>query len=361
MNKKWNSLAWVALASFVVAGCSAQGSAETVVINDNVQLESSLADSSLDVSRQQDIEVARKITYSGISVKNYGKQIYFNEKGKFHSLDVETGEERELAEREVMDISDNGNWAISYVDREIYSHNLKNGEMQLLWNGSPEDSTFLGDEVAYFDYSTQLLSVKNMEKGETASWDLSHYPDATISSIQRHGDDVYLAARSEEDGFGIHRLGSKGKITTVVNLDGKDTSSIQFDILQNSSIIFSGHYKGKTGIYYWDEKKNDVQLLVAGGESSEGIWGPSYNLSPDESKILFDTPVQIKDDFKTNVYMAELVDGQLNNSVRIMENANLYSVITYSGDWSEDSKTAYITTVRDTEYIGNIAVFTVDD
>lgn len=363
MNKKWNRLAWVALASLVVAGCSVQGSAETpetIVINEDVQLESSLADSSLDVSRQQDIEVGRKIAYKGSIRESNDKKMYFNENGKLHSLDLRTGEEQQLAEREAFDVSENSNWAMSYEEGEISIHNLKNGKMQLLGNGSPEDPTFIGDKAAYFDYNAQQLIEMSMEKDETAAWDLSNYPDATIFSIKKVGDDVYLAARDEE-GFSIHRLGNQGEITSVVNFEGKGTSFSEFDILQNGSVIFNGDYGGKTGIFYWDKETNDMQLLVSGGKDKEGIWTPFYKLSPDESKILFDTPVQIEDDFKTNVYMAELVDGQLTNSVRIMENADLYSVITYSGHWSEDSKTAYITTVKDTEYIGNIAVFNVNN
>lgn len=364
MNKKWSKLALVALASLVVAGCSAQGNAETqetIVINEDVQLESSLADSSLDVSRQQDIVVGRKIAYKGSIRESNDKQMYFNENGKLHSLDLRTGEEQQLAEREAFDVSRNRNWAMSYEDGEIFIHNLKNGEMQLLGNGSPEDSTFIGDKTAYFDYNAQQLIEMSMEKDETAAWDLSNYPDATISSIKKLGDDVYLATRGEEEGFSIYRLGSQGEITSVATLEGKGTSFSEFDVLQNGSVIFNGDYNGKTGVFYWNQETNDVQLLVSGGKSKEGIWAPFYKLSPDESKILFDTPVQIEDEFRTNVYMAELVDGQLTNSVRIMENADLYSVITYSGHWSEDSKTAYITTVRDTEYIGNIAVFNVND
>ena len=365
MHGKLKGLALLTAVSLLVAGCSLQGSAETqetIVINEDVQLESSLMDSSLDVSRQQDIEVGRKIAYTGISRESNDNRLYFNEKGKLHSLDLKTGEEKELVKQEAFDISENRGWAMSYADGEIFIHHLNNGEMQLLGNGSPEDSTFIGDEVAHFDYTTHLLSLMNMEKDETVTWDLSNYPDATISSIKKGKDDIYLAARSEKEGFSIYQLGSQGKVTPVVNLEGKDTSFNEFDVLQNGSVIFNGDYDGKTGIFYWNQETKDVQQLVAGGKSEEGIWTPFYNLSPDESKLLYDTPVQIEDKFKANVYMAELMDGQLSNSVRIMENADLYSVITYSGDWSEDSNTAYIMTSKDDhKHVGDIAVFKVND
>lgn len=365
MHGKLKGLALLTAVSLLAAGCSLQGSAETqntIVVNEDVQLESSLVDSSLDVSRQQDIEVGRKIAYTGIVRESTDNRLYFNENGKFHSLDLKNGEEKELAKREVFDMSENGDWAMSYADGEIFIHHLNNGDMQLLGNGSPEESTFIGDEVAHFDYTTHLLSLMNMETDETTTWDLSNYPDATISSIKKAGDDVYLAARGEEEGFSIYRLSSQGEITSVTNLEGKGISYSEFDLLQNGSVIFNGDYDGKTGIFYWDEQTKDVQQLVAGGKSEEGIWTPFYKLSPDESKLLYDTPVQIEDKFKANVYMAELVDGQVTNSVRIMENADLYAVISYSGDWSKDSKTAYIMTSKDDhKYVGDIAVFEVND
>ncbi len=362
MKGKRRGLAFLATVSILAAGCSTQGNAqiqETVIVNEDVQLESSLADSNLEVSRQQDIEIGRNITNQKFHKVIYGKKIYFNEEGKFYSLDFKTGEEKKLADQEVREISADGNWALTYEEGEIFIHNLKTGKMQLLENGSPEDSRFVGDEVAYFDYNTHTLSLISIEKNETAMWDLSKYEDATISSIKKMGDDVYLAARSEENGYGVYQLTDQGQIDAVANFVGEDTQISEFDILQNGSVIFNGTYDGKTGIYYWDKKTDDVQQLVSGGKDSEGIWVPFYNLSPDERKIMFDMPVQIEGEFKTNVYMAEIIDGKLSNSVRIMEHAdNLYAVISISGHWSEDSKTAYITTSKDNhEHVGNIAVF----
>lgn len=359
MDKKWSRLAWLALASLVVAGCSAQGTTETVVINDNVQLESSLADSSLDVSRQSDIEVKREIAYTGIFSESNEKTVYFNENGNFYSLDLETDEEKKLAEFEVIEISDDGQSVMSYEDGELYVHNLQNGEKYFVVDGSPERTRFMGDKVA--DYTTKLLSLIDIEEKETFVWSLDMYPDATISSLKKGKDGVYLAARSE-DGYGVYLLSNQGEKLPIVEFLGEDTSFIEFDVLQNGSVIFNGDYDGKTGIYYWDKETNEVEQLVAGGKDKEGIWTPFYNLSPDETKILFDIPVQIKDAYKTNVYMAELVDGQLANSVRIMENASMFAVILYTSHWSEDSNKLYImTSDLDKESVGNMAVFTVND
>ncbi len=371
MHKKWSRLAWVALASLAVVGCSAQDSAETqetIVINEDVQLESSLADSSLEVSRQKDIEVGRNINNSTFHKEFLGKEIFFNENGGLYSLDISTGVEKKLVNREVISISNDGNRALSFQGEEVYVHNLQTGKRISPGNESMKKPGYSeysftndeGDAVVHFDYETNIVSLIDIDTNKIDTWDFRGFDIGEIALSKKVKDEVFITARYEEAGFGIYQLNAQGYNTLVIP-SGKDTSFSNFDILQNGSVIFNGTYGGKTGVFYWDKETWDVQLLVSGGKSSEGIWVPFYNLSPDETKILFDTPVQIKDDFKANVYMAELIDGQLTNSVRIMENANLYSVITYSGDWSEDSKTVYITTVRDTEYIGNIAVFTVND
>lgn len=358
MNGKLKRLVWLTIASLVVAGCSSQRSTETVVINEDVQLASSLTDSSLQVSRQQDIKVRQDIIFTGIYRKATDNRFYFNEEGKLYSFNLETGEEKKVAERESIDISDNGNWAMSFEDGDIYMHNLKNGEMQLFGKGSPVGLHFVGDEVARFDYRTYLLSLINVENGETTTWDLRDYPDVVVPLIKKGREDMYFSVLNAEEGFSIHRLSSEGKVIPVVNFTEKDTASIAFDMLQNGSVIFSGRYDGGTGVFYWDEQTNDVQQLVLGGKSSKGI--RSYNLSHDESKIMFDMPVKIEGDVKMNVYMGELVDGQIINSMRIMENANLNSTIFYSGHWSEDSNTAYIV-AEDDNYIENIAIFNVNN
>lgn len=94
-------------------------------------------------------------------------------------------------------------------------------------------------------------------------------------------------------------------------------------------------------------------LLVAGGQDEEGIWTPSYKLSPDKTKILFDTPVQVGEEYKTNVYAAEIKGGTLNNATRLIENGDLFAVISLAGAWSDDSKTAYIHTYHKDNFTFN--------
>lgn len=367
---KQKGLMLVAVVSLFMAGCSVQGDAQsqipkTVIVNEDVQLESSLADSDLEVSRLKDIEIGRTIENQGLYKGSYnerwflGDKIYFNNKDGLYSMDIKTKEEKKLTHQEAISISNDGNWALSSQEDRVYLRNLLSGEMKLLDNAPQWDVRFVGDDVAYHYSTTYQLYLFDVETSETDVWDLSRFESFTLSFIKKERDNLYIAAHSEENGYGIYQLDGQGQIDAVVNFTGEDTEFNDFDILYDGSILFNGTYDGKTGIYYWDEKTNNVQQLVSGGKSSEGIWVPFYNLSPDESKIMFDMPVQIEGEFRTNVYIAEITDGKLSNSVRIMENTDdLYAVISLSGHWSEDSKTAYITTSKDNhEHVGNIAVF----
>ncbi|MCG7335744.1 hypothetical protein MHZ95_10685 [Sporosarcina sp. ACRSM] len=368
MKGKWKGFVLLTAVSLLAAGCSTQGNAqtqETVIVNEDVQLESSLADSTLEVSRLKDIEIGQTIENRGLYKGSHneewflGDQLYYNKKDGLYSLDIVTKKEKKLAEQEVISVSNNGNWALTQQEEKVHILNLQSGDMQWLEKASQWDVRFVSDDVAYYHSTTYQLNLFDVETQEEAVWDLSDFEGFTLSFIKKEMGNMYIAAHSEKNGYGVYQLKDQGQIAAVANFGGDDTQFNDFNLLQDGSLLFNGTYDGKTGIYYWDKKTKAVQQLVSGGKDSEGIWVPFYNLSPDESKIMFDMPVQIEGDFKTNVYMAEIADGQLTNSVRIMENTDdLYAVISLSGHWSEDSKTAYITTSKDDhEHVGDIAVF----
>jgi len=78
MKRKLQGLTILTLASIVAAGCSLTGKADmqkTVTINENVQLESSLADSSLAVTHEKTIPLPIKADYTGFQ----GNKIYYNQ------------------------------------------------------------------------------------------------------------------------------------------------------------------------------------------------------------------------------------------------------------------------------------------
>ncbi|MEK3937688.1 hypothetical protein MKY41_20685 [Sporosarcina sp. FSL W7-1349] len=360
MNGKWKGLALLAATTLLAAGCSTQGNAQspkTVVINEDVQFESSLADSSLELSRQEDVQIGDRFTFGMF----HGQQLYYNKDGELYSFDIQNEEDTKIASVEIRELSEDGSHGLSYEQDKLLIHNLKTGESKTMEGGSPEQLYFAnraGTEVFQFEMKpdAQIVNLIQIDTGETATWDLSSLDMYPISSIQQIGRDAYLPAKSEKNGYGIYRLMDHGVIEIEEDFHGKVDSIHEFDLLQNGMILFQGSYEGQDGIFLLNRETDQVQLLVAGGEDSEGKWIPSYNLSPDEKKIMFGTPVQVDGKFKANVYMGELVDGKLTNSVRILEHVDINAVISYSGSWSEDSKTAYVAT---NENGGSVAVFAV--
>ena len=222
-----------------------------------------------------------------------------------------------------------------------------------------------GNEVIHISYTASKIQVQVIEVDtlKIASWDLTHQFELdglVLSNVHRDIDGIYVIGTSVERGFGLYHLNHNGEIKTVSTLPDVDEGVESYDFIEPNKIIFNHTYKGKSGIYLMDLLTNEVTLLVAGGEDEEGIWTPSYKLSPDKEKLLFDTPVQAGDGYKTNIYMAEIIDGKLANEVQIMENADLYAIISLAGAWSADSKTAYVgTTTAEDKFIDAVEIFTI--
>jgi hypothetical protein len=154
---------------------------------------------------------------------------------------------------------------------------------------------------------------------------------------------IYVTGENQDGEYGLYQILDGDEIKPVTRLDNSLMVD-SYDFLSPTSIIFSGEVNQQTGIYIKDLTKDEAKLLVAGGEDEEGRWTPTFKLSPDKRKILFDTPVQVGEEYKTNVYVAEITEEELVNTARLIENGDLFAVISLSGNWSADSKTAYVFT-----------------
>lgn len=359
MKVRKRAFVLLAATSLLAAGCSSQENVQTakpVVIQEDVQMESSLADSSLELARQDDIKIGDRFRFGMF----LGTHLYYNQQGKFHSFDVQTGKETEIMNQEIQTVSKDGTHGLSYEDEKLVIHNFQTGESKQIEGGSPENTYFAnkeGTEVFHFQHTseTETVSLFNVDTEGIATWDLSAFESYSISYIQKIDGDVYLPAKLK-NGYGIYQLKDPNTFELFEGFGGKASDILEFDLLKNGMILFQGTYDGKDGIFLYNRETTHAELLVSGGEDREGKWIPFYNLSPDENKIMFDTPVEVDGKYKANVYMGEIVNGKLTNSMRILEHADLYAVISYTGSWSEDSKTAYVST---NENGGSVSVFTV--
>ncbi|MBS4176511.1 TolB family protein [Lederbergia citrea] len=366
MKRKFQGLAVLTLASIVASGCSITGKADmqrTVTINENVKFESSLADSSLSVVHKKTIQIPIKADYTGFQ----GENIYYNQNGKTYLKNIKTHVETKLADKAFFAISENGNRALSFVDGKVYVLDFETNSEILIGHGTDTYLYYFADpdgkEVIHVDSGEELsVHVTDVDSLKVKTWYLNNrfaLNNFTLTSIKKDVDGIYVAAESLENGYGLYHLDNNGNMKTISTLENIDSLD-NYDFLDKNKIIFNDIYNGKSGIFIINLQSNEVTQLVAGGKDEEGIWVPFYKLSPDQSKILFDTPVQVGNEYKTNVYMAELVNNQVTNPTRIMENADLYAVISLTGFWSPDSKTAYISTSKPgNDLIDTVEVFTL--
>lgn len=367
MKRKYLGIAVLTVASIMVAACSLSGEAniqKTVTINEDVQLDSSLADSNLAVAHTSTIPVTENADFRSFR----GEHIYYTKNGATNTLNLHTQAESKLADQEFFALSENGNRALSRIDDRMYVLDFATKTEKLIEEGSEEYLYFADDEgkeIFYVEFRDKFqIHVINVDSSEVETWDLTNifkWDNFSLSSIKKGDKGIYVVGDSIENGYGLYHLNHDRELKTISNLTDIESMN-QYDCIDSTKIIFNDFYKGKTGVYLLNLESNEVTQLVAGGKSAEGIWTPSYKLSPDKSKILFGTSVQVGDEYKNNIYMAELVDDQLVNTVRIMENVDLGAVISYSGHWSSDSKTAYISTSKPGSMIINaIEVFTIQE
>lgn len=181
--------------------------------------------------------------------------------------------------------------------------------------------------------------------------------------VKKVRNDLFLIASSEKDGYGVYQLKDQGKVDHVTRVLGVDRPPLEVEFLKSNTALFNGRVDGIHGIYLLDFATGHMEELVPRGASTEGkrFPLPTFSLSPDESKIIFSTFVQVEDDYKSNVYIGEIAEGGLVDTLRIMEHTDLYAANPISGAWNKDSKRVYIEISNENEAIlETVAVFEVE-
>lgn len=379
MKRKIQGFTMLAIVTVFAAGYAIQSKADTektVTITEDVRLESSLADSAIGVSHEGTIPVEIPVDVDKAS--NYtgflGNQIIFNRDGTTNRLSIPELEESEMVAREFNEVSENGMRALNRDDDQVYVIDFKAGTEKEIGTGAEMDEYYFadaeGNEVIHIGDISEKIQIQTIEVAtlKIENWDLTSLfklNGLNLSNIRKDKDGIYITGESIDQGTGLYHLNYDGELRLIIALPESDSpirgsEMDDYDFLDPNNIIFNGMYNEKSGIFLMDLLSGEVTQLVAGGEDEEGIWTPSYKLSPDKEKLLFDTPVQVGDGYKTNIYMAEISDGKLANEVQIMGNAKLSAVISLAGAWSTDSKTAYVgTTTAEDKFIDAVEIFTI--
>ncbi|RLQ90854.1 hypothetical protein [Planomicrobium sp. Y74] len=378
MKRKIQGFTMLAIVTVFAAGYAIQSKADTektVTITEDVRLESSLSDSAIGVSHEGTIPVEIPVSETSNYTGFLGNQIIFNRDGATNRVSIPELEESEIAAREFNEVSENGNRALSRDGAQVYVMDLESGTEKEIGSGAAMDEYYFadaeGNEVIHITDTSEKIQIQTIEVAtlQIENWDLTSLfklDGLYLSNIRKDKDGIYVTGESIDQGPGLYHLNYDGELRLIIALPESDSPILgsvmnSYDFLDPDNIIFNGMYNEKSGIFLMDLLSGEVTQLVAGGEDEEGIWTPSYKLSPDKEKLLFDTPVQVGDGYKTNIYMAEIMDGKLVNEVQIMGNADLYAIISMAGAWSANSKTAYVgTATADDKFIDAVEIFTIE-
>jgi len=347
----------LALAS-ILAGCSQTSEAQTehtVTTEENVQLISSLDDSTLQVQHETisfPKGVSTNTAYSGF----LGPQFYFNTDDGIYVFNVESETYEKVADGSFDGIAENGQRALTSINDVTYVVDFKSMKKTKITTSNFNDLIFFandeGSKVFYITYENPeeiIFDLIDVETKAKQSWSVKGN-NFTLTA-KKAEDGIYVVGEIGDSEYGIYQIKDNQEVVKITDLDNSSMFDA-FYFLSETKIIFSGSVDNQTGIYMKDINTDKTTLLVAGGKSKEGIWTPTFSLSPDKSKILFDTPVQVGEEFKGDIYVAELSieDKQLKNTTRLIEHGDLFAVVAYSGKWSMDSKTAYIATYNKEDF-----------
>lgn len=353
------------LTGVLLAGCGTSTESESIkVLSKDVRADTVVQESELKVMKSESLPISKAATYSGLAYE----ALYLNEDGATYRFDPMTKEKEKVADMEFYTISESGNKALANVKNKFFVLDLTTGQSKEIGQSGEQYEYYFadvaGEEVIHVKAEKQGYSVHliDAETAKRTTWTLDDTFDFngfTITGVRKGKESLYTALKNKDGEEGLYELRLDGEIQLITAL--KDIESLStFDFLTDEKIIFNDLYKGKSGIYTFDLNTQEVVQLVAGGEDKEGIWVPFYLLSPDQTKMLFDVPVQVGDEYKTNVYVGELVGDQLTNITTVMTAADLYGVIPISARWSEDSQQVYIATnERPNDTIETIEVFQI--
>lgn len=104
----------------------------------------------------------------------------------------------------------------------------------------------------------------------------------------------------------------------MISRPDKDDAIGEFEIInKGKDLIFNGEYNRESGVYLYSIENKTLSKIKAGGKDKEGTWSPFFNISPNEDKILFDSPAA--DNKGTDIYAAEIIQNKVSKKISVLQ------------------------------------------
>ncbi len=341
------------IALSTLSGCQlmdrANGEGKTVIVYDNVTSQSTMADAEVAVSQAEQVTLKERVTYGQLlKISNEGL-LYTKENSLFKS-DSSNENNSMLAELQAKQLSKDGTKALSIMNSEafVYDFSTEKTVKVATINNTDGDVTFAdpqGKYITYYDFNTShyvFVDTETQERVTLNYKELFNLENSSFGSPKIYNGAIYFSFYNQKEGQAIYRLSLDSKKDVVLSFPHEQDGIGQFELLNDHTLIFNGVYHNEPGIFLYDIANEEINKLVSGGRDSEGTWTPSYSVSPDGSKLLFDTVVYENDKHLNNVYIATLEENKLLRSIRLMEKVETPAVIQVLAHWDETSSAFYI-------------------
>ncbi|WP_216827477.1 hypothetical protein [Alkalihalobacterium elongatum] len=349
-----NGILGVTIAVSVLTGCNTQGNVQgegkTVIVSEDVILESIISDAKVAVSQPEQIALKEEVTY-GELLKIESEKLYFTRENSLYSTSLDHGKSTLIEHIAARHLSRNGEKALSVENNHVYVFTLETGEKKKLAeleenHGDVGFADPEGKYIFFYEFSESNLVLINTATNEKTLYNFNELFDSpknfSFPGGMIHHNAVYLATHIQDEGTALYKLSDDHKVEKMITLKSINDNIFDFEFIHDDLLVFNGVYDEEPGIFFFDLKKGEVNKVVSGGTSSEGTWVPSYSISPDGTKMLFNTILHKGNQFLDNVFIASIDNNQLSKSIQIIQNGDLPAVIKILAHWNEDSTAFYI-------------------
>ncbi|OIJ21514.1 hypothetical protein BKP45_01730 [Anaerobacillus alkalidiazotrophicus] len=342
------------MAAMLLTGCNSlgivQGEGNTVVVSEDVVLESIITDAKVAVSQPEQISLDQKINHREL-LKIDENQILYMKDNSLYSTNLNHSSPNLIKELPVRELSNDGRKALSVENGTISIYNIETGETAEFTDldESIDGISFAdpkGNYISYYSFESSRLVIIDTNTAVKTLIDLNDLfnnpTNFSFSGSVIHNDDIYLRTHIQGEGSAIYKIKPDHSVEKIVSTKELNDNIFDFEFVNDDLLVFNGIINKEPGIFLYDIPNQEANKVVSGGTSSEGTWIPSYSISPDGSKMLFNTILHKGDEFLDNVFIATIENNNLSRSIQIIQNAHLPAVIKILAHWSNNSSAFFI-------------------
>lgn len=358
VNKK-GILLKVIIPAVIIAGTAAgiffQGRSaakikdETIVVMKDVSKTDAEKDNPLRIEKGEKIEFKEKIR-DIIALSNANSSL-IEKDNEIYLMNLKDKSIKNILTKfktfEIITASESGK-KILYEDKanNVYAYDFALNKSTLLFKSVGKRDE--GSDVQFADAEGRFavlfrffpksgFVVANCETGESKKVDLNNKELKSNFIYTMDGKEIYFRAGNKKENkseLSVINLDESEEIKSV--FENGESNIFHMDIINDGkSMIFSGEYNKEEGIFIYDLEKKSIVKVVSGGKDNEGVWCPTYSLSPDQKRIVFD--MITNEPGLNNIFVAKLEENELQSKTLIMEKVDLGAVIMISTNWNQDS------------------------